>query len=434
MAGSEESPAARDGGGLRPILLDAEMSHQSGAIRYEDDGTVLLDHPAVGNVRIPPDQQRPCVRPTFDDLNKALSRLANSPRMDGGRSLRELYDQEVARYEALCAAAYAEGRFEPDYGTYVLDRRTMELYLVAPERWHRLALVTSNSKLLDDSTGTLSWLQIRERLEGAVVGFAGVSVGGNVLEGWLREARPRQVKVADPDWVELTNMNRGERMSLRHAAQNRAARFDVRSPYECNRVSKAAYIAYECQLVDPYTQFFVYDEGLTRTNMEQFLRGDGRSEPPLDVLVEEMDNLELKVTVRLAARAAGVDVLMLSDFGHRVHLLWNIFRGQREGQLGYGAADQQLLAALDAARGGDRQCVFAFIAALCGEGFAADEFEDWMNGKGEQPTGSLPQSGATAMASGAIGGKELALHVLGHAPPAGHRVIYDLRRRTATSG
>lgn len=60
---------------------------------------------------------------------------------------------------------------------------------------------------------------------------------------------------------------------------------------------------------------------------------------------------------------------------------------------------------------------------------AEDEFAEWVRGEGEQPTSSLPQSGATAMASGAIGGKELALHVLGHPVPVRGRVVYDFRRR-----
>jgi hypothetical protein len=419
------------GVGLRPLLLDACEAHQSGAVRYADDGTAWLRHEAVGELAIPPRRQVPCVRATFDDLNKALSRLANSPRLADGRTLRERYEEEAAHYETLCSEAAEADRFECDYGTYVLDPREQVLYLVAPEPWHRLALVTSNSKLLVDPAGELSWAQIRERLEGAVIGFAGVSVGGNVLEGWLREARPKRVKVADPDWVELTNFNRGERMTLRHAARSRADRFDPRNPYDVPRTSKAAYIAHESSLVDPYTEFFVYDEGISRDNIERFLLGDGATEPRLDVLVEEMDDLELKVSVRQAARRHGVDVLMMSDFGHRVHLMWNPFHREPTAPLGLGAPDEELLALLAATKAGDRSKLPVFIEALCGEDYAGDQFKAWLDGVGEQPTGSLPQSGATAMASGAIGGKELALHVLGHPLPPGNRVIYNLLERTA---
>ena len=220
-------------------------------------------------------------------------------------------------------------RNQVDYGTYVIDHARGDLYLVAPERWHKLALVTSNSKLLTDPEGTLTWAEIRRKLEGAVVGFVGLSVGGNLLEGWLREARPRRVKVADPDWVELTNFNRGERMSLRHAVAPRSARFDPANPYDVPRVSKAEYIAYEQQLVDPYLDVDVYTEGVNRENLERFFAG-GDGEPPIDMLVEEMDNLDLKILVRQMARERGIDVIMLSDFGHQAHLWWNPFRDRRD--------------------------------------------------------------------------------------------------------
>lgn len=427
-------PFVLAGKGLHPLLLDATAAHRSGAVSYDLDGTLLLQHPSVGSLQIPPTRQFPCVRATFDDLNKSLSRLANSPRTDEGTTLRENYENEVAHYERLAAAAYAEGRFEPDYGNYVFDPRQNEIYLIAPEPWHKLALVVSNSTLLANPQWKHGWRELHQSLSTAVVGFAGVSVGGNVLEGWLREARPRQIKLADPDWVELTNFNRCERLSLRHMVASRGARVDLRNPYEAMRISKAAYVAYESLLVDPYMIIHMYDEGLTRRNIDRFLTGDGAQEPRLDVLVEEMDDLELKVSVRESARRHGIDVLMMSDFGHQAHLLWNPFRTCPNSRLGYGATDENLIKALDQAKRGERNKVFDYIAAFAGDDFATDEFKSWIEGKGEHPTASLPQSGSTAMASGAIGGKELALHVLGHPVPKGNRVIYDIMRRTAREG
>jgi len=421
---------------LRPLRLDAAEAHAKGWVRYEDDATAVVEWdgltPATGNAtaRFPTSRQYPAARATLDDLNKALSSLANSPRAGDGKTLRELYETEVDHYERLVSDAQTNGRLEPDYGTYVIDHARGDLYLVAPERWHRLALVTSNSKLLTDPAGRLTWAEIRQKLEGAVVGFVGMSVGGNLLEGWLREARPRRVKIADPDWVELTNFNRGERMSLRHAVAPRSARFDPTNPYDVPRVSKAEYIAYEQQLVDPYLDVDVYKEGINRENLDRFFDG-GDGEPAIDLLVEEMDNLDLKILVRHAARARGIDVVMLSDFGHQAHLWWNPFHERADAPIGYGADDATLMAALAAAKTGDRTKVFEFVAALCGADFAGDQFGAWMRGEGEQPTGSLPQSGATAMASGAIGGKEIALRILGHRVPGTGRVVYDLLNRTA---
>jgi hypothetical protein len=419
----------------QPILLDACTAHERGFVTYDWDTQVTLRSPEIlertghDRVLVPPSRQYPLVRATFDDLGKAISSLANSPELEDGRTLRQAYEAELAHYEALVERALARDECEPGYGSYVYDPAKGDLYLIAPERWHRLALVTSNSKLSTDPAGMLSWSAIRRKLEGAVVGFAGLSVGSNLLEGWLREARPARVKLADPDWVELTNLNRGERMSLRHVVQSRAARFAPRNPYDNPRVGKAEFAAYEAQLVDPYLKVDVYEAGLDRENLRRFLLGDGNDEPPIDILVEEMDHLELKVLVREEARRHRIDVLMLSDFGHQAHVLWNPFRSEPDGPLGYGASDERLEAALADVRSGERSKVFSFAAALCGADFAEDEFAQWVRGEGEQPTSSLPQSGATAMASGAIGGKELALHVLGHPAPDRGRVVYDFRHR-----
>jgi hypothetical protein len=441
---------------LKPILVEARVAHAERLVEYEDDGTAVCRHPDLARhgrgpeLCIPPSRQYPAIRATFDDLNKALSRLSNSPLLDdrgfarhggrspqthveGARTLRQVYEEEAASYDELAAAAYAEGRWEPDYGTYVIDHVRGDLYLVAPERWHRLALVTSNAMLLTDPQVLLSWQEVRHRLENAVIGFAGVSVGGNILEGWVREARPRRLKIADPDWVESTNFNRGERMSLRHVVASRAARFDAKNPYETPRVSKAEYLAYEQHLVDPHATFYVYKEGLTRTNLDRFLRGGGE-EPPIEILVEEMDSLDLKLLVREECRKHGIDVLMLSDFGHRVHMLWNFFRADPHTTIGYSATDEALHETALLAKAGDRKKLFDFITGLCGEGFAGTELQAWIDGTGEQPTSSAPQSGATAMASGAVGGKELALHVLGHHAGAARRAVYDLSSRRATEG
>ena len=144
-----------------------------------------------------------------------------------------------------------------------------------------------------------------------------------------------------------------------------------------------------------------------------------------------MDNLDLKVMVREVARAHGIDVLMMSDFGHAAHVQWNLFSVDRAAPLAHQATDAELYEALRQAREGQRSDVFRFIERLCGVDFATDTFKTWVDGHGEQPTSSLPQAGSTAMASGGIGGKELALRVLGHLRSG--RIVYDLLDRTVVS-
>ena len=177
----------------------------------------------------------------------------------------------------------------------------------------------------------------------------------------------------------------------------------------------------------------VYKEGIHVDNVQQFLKGDGKKEPPIDILVEETDDLRLKVTLRALCREDNIPVLMMSDFGHLVEGQFQDFKKFPKQSLGYKITDNQLYALLEKAlSSGKREDRFAFVRGLCGKEFEIDEFGQWIQGKGEQPTSSLPQSGTVAMVSGGIGAKTIALFLLGHKIPL--RFIYDLRRMKVTIG
>lgn len=413
----------------RPLVLPVAEAHAQGIVSYAEDGTVRLVYQREGidlSVSIPLERQYSAVLASFQDLNKALSQTANSPRTTDGKSLRERFDEEMARYEMLLEDHAATDAFgEPDYGTYVYDQIAHELFLILPEFWHRLGLVTNNSKLLTDPEGKLSWHEIRTKFDNATIGVVGASVGGNLVEGIMREIRPKRMKLADYDWVELTNLNRFERGSFRHLVSSKAERFDPKNPYDVVRVNKAELTAYMHQMIDPYSEWYVYPEGLLAENIERFLIG-GDGEPKLDLFIEECDDLRMKVELRKLCRKHGIPVLMLSDFGHHVQVQFQDYRSRPESGIGYRATDQQVEEALETAMtSGKREDRFDFIRLICGDDFAQDEFGEWVEARGEQPTSSLPQSGATAMTSGGIGGKIVALSLLGY--PIPERFIYDLK-------
>ncbi|MBP9819297.1 hypothetical protein KBC79_01015 [Candidatus Woesebacteria bacterium] len=408
---------------LQPLVFAAKEAHKNGWVQYQQDGNVRVTHPEIDQivgkkeVVIEPDHQFPLVFSTLADLAKALSSSANSPMIDG-LSLREHFDREFDEYRQLTEVAQAEGVWEPDYGSYVFDSVTGNLFLVAPERWHRTALVTSTGMLLTDKEQKMSWYEVRQLLESKVIGFVGASVGGNLIEGVARELRPKCAKVADPDWIETNNLNRLERGTLTFLSQSRSARSDLMNSYELGRWSKAEVAAYCQQLVDPYSQWYVYQEGITEENIDRFLLGDKKGEPGLDMVIEEADDLPLKVLIRKRCRELGIPVLMLSDFGHCAYAQFWDFAHNPQRSLGYQCSDLEIDTAVDKAMtSGNREDVFALFELMCGTEFARDEFKAWVKGTGEQPTSSLPQSGATAMISGGIGGKWAARYFLGHQIP-----------------
>jgi molybdopterin/thiamine biosynthesis adenylyltransferase len=357
------------------------------------------------------------------DLAKALSSQANSPRSGSNQTLREEFDQEFERYRGLVDEAERAGKWEPDYGSYVFDHVTERLFLIAPERWHRVALTTSTGTLLRDAALELSWGQVRSVLENATIGVVGASVGSNVVESLARELRPRRMKIADPDWVELNNLNRLERASLDQLVAPRSARSMPKSALEMHRYSKAEVAAYLQQKVDPFAEYFVYPAGVDAQNLDSFLLGDG-NEPALDLVVEEADDLELKVRVRERCRELGIPVLMMTDFGHQAILHFQDFKRHPRTPLAHACDDTECKRLLtQALTTGNREDVFEFIRKFVGPECVRGEFADWVQGSGEQPTSSLPQSGATAAISGGVAGKCVALYLLGHELPS--RAIYD---------
>lgn len=409
-------------------MLDAGQAHRSGQVSYASDGTVRL---ACGELNEPvliaPAHQYPCVLPTLLALDKALSGSSNSPRLRSGQTLRGAFDAEQRNYlELLAQMPKSPDAWEPDYGNYVYDRRTGDLYLLAPHYWHRLALLTSNAKLSTDPSGSLTAEEIRERLADTVVGFVGASLGSNVVEGVMREMRPRAAKLADPDYLEATNLNRLQHGSIRYLSQSRAGREDPKNGFETRFVSKVNLVAYENQLVDPYMCWYLYSEGLTGDNLDQFLLGSGQ-EPRLDYVVEEADDVRIKIEVRKRARKYGIPVFMASDVGHRSQAQLQDFSANPHAPLGFRITDEELFTRLErCSSSGDRADLFNLASGLLGSDFAVDEYRDWMDQIGEQPTSSIPQSGAVAQLSGALGGKLLTLHRLGH--PACERLIVDTRR------
>jgi nitroreductase len=101
--------------------------------------------------------------------------------------------------------------------------------------------------------------------------------------------------LADFDRLSLSNMNR-----------LRAGVHDIGVP-------KAHLTARQISELDPYVRVRPVVEGITDENMDEFLCPGGR---PLDLLVEECDDLYVKVRVRERARALRIPVIMeTSDRG-----------------------------------------------------------------------------------------------------------------------
>jgi nitroreductase len=126
------------------------------------------------------------------------------------------------------------------------------------------------------------------------VGVIGLSVGQSVSLAMALERSFGEIRLADFDTLDLSNLNR-----LRSGVHNLG-------------LNKAVITAREIAEVDPYLKVTCFIEGLTKENMDAFFTGGGR----LDILVEECDSVDIKILARQKAKALGIPVVMdMSDRG-----------------------------------------------------------------------------------------------------------------------
>ncbi|MEZ4755218.1 MAG: ThiF family adenylyltransferase [Flavobacteriales bacterium] len=126
------------------------------------------------------------------------------------------------------------------------------------------------------------------------VGVIGLSVGQSVSLTMALERSFGEIRLADFDELELSNLNR------------------IRCGVHEMGIHKVINTAREIAELDPFLKVTCFTEGITRANIERFLTEGGR----LDVLVEECDSVDVKIYARQHAKALGIPVVMdTSDRG-----------------------------------------------------------------------------------------------------------------------
>lgn len=179
----------------------------------------------------------------------------------------------------------------PEPGPELTDEGTRWAYypwrravvgLLGPRSFRRLRLDRNRNKLTAAE---------QERLADVVVGVVGLSVGHAVALALALEGDYGELRLADFDALELSNLNRVP-----------ATVFDL-------GVSKAVVAARRVAEIDPYLTVTTWPNGVDANSIAEFLDG-------LDVVVEECDSLDIKVLLRDEARRRRIPVVMeTSDRG-----------------------------------------------------------------------------------------------------------------------
>jgi tRNA A37 threonylcarbamoyladenosine dehydratase len=176
------------------------------------------------------------------------------------------------------------GKF--DYGNWVYYPWKNTLVHVLPEEEFIQVRTIRNQYKITPSE--------QERLSKKKIGIIGLSVGQSIALALSLERGCGELRLADFDTLELSNMNR------------------VRASITDLGLKKSTIAAREILEIDPYLKVTLFEDGVNEQNIEDFFTAGGE----LDLVIDECDSLDIKILLREVARKKRIPVIMdTSDRG-----------------------------------------------------------------------------------------------------------------------
>lgn len=138
----------------------------------------------------------------------------------------------------------------------------------------------------------------QEKFRDFKVGIAGLSVGSEIAHTIIRTGGAKKMRIADSDIIEVSNLNRMN-----------ASILDVNK-------KKIDIVAKNIWETDPFAKIDLYESGLNKDNLEEFLLGESK----LDIFIDSIDDLNIKTLARRICKDNRIPVLMATDCGDSVIL------------------------------------------------------------------------------------------------------------------
>lgn len=184
------------------------------------------------------------------------------------------------------ATEHLKGLDPSEYGSWVHYPWSNRLVHLLDEHEFALVRTDRNRNKITKEEQTL--------LASKRVGVIGLSVGQSVSLALAMERSFGELRLADFDSLDLSNLNR------------------IRSGAHHLGLNKAVIAAREISEIDPYLNVTVFSDGITESNIDAFFTTGGR----LDLLVEECDSVAVKIMARQKAKSLRIPVVMdTSDRG-----------------------------------------------------------------------------------------------------------------------
>jgi len=208
------------------------------------------------------------------DHNALLAQLRADPAVE----FIDHRDTQLAELRGLLPPPDPELVAEPCRWAYYPWRRTA-VAVLGPRGFRAVRLDRNRNVVTAEEQARLGALRI---------GVAGLSAGHVIAHTLAAQGLCGELRLADFDHLELSNLNRVPATVL-----------DI-------GLNKAQAAARRIAELDPYLDIRVLATGVTLDTVDEFLHG-------LNVVVEECDSLDMKAIVRDRARARGIPVLMATS-------------------------------------------------------------------------------------------------------------------------
>jgi molybdopterin/thiamine biosynthesis adenylyltransferase len=208
----------------------------------------------------------------YDEIDSQLLELVKirNPKLPYAAHV-ELLNQKVDQYKSS---------FDGEVGTWIFYHWNKRLIKVLDESDYIEVRTNRNRNKIRKEE--------QAELNKKVVGIAGLSVGRSVAIAMTLERSYGEVRLADFDVLELSNLNR------------------LQAPISELGLNKAVAVAREILSLDPYLRVKVFADGLHEGNISKFFS----DEKKMDLFIEECDSLRIKIISRIEAKRLGIPVLM----------------------------------------------------------------------------------------------------------------------------
>lgn len=288
--------------------------------------------------------------------------------------------------EELDAAARAHLKDTPpeEYGVWVYYPWSNRLvHLLDEEEFTLVRTDRNRNKITREEQAVLATKK---------VGVIGLSVGQSVSLTMALERSFGELRLADFDTLELSNLNR------------------IRSGVHEMGVPKVVNTAREIAELDPFMKVTIFPEGITTANIDAFLTEGGK----LDVLIEECDSVHIKILSRQRAKAHGIPVIM--DTSDRGMVDIERFDLEPDRPILHGSVEHLDLSLAAQARTNEEK--MPFVVPIIGLETMSVRMKASML-ELENSVTTWPQLASSVVLGGALGGHIMRRVALGHPIPSG---------------